>query len=67
MRVSCATAIALQVSVVGGLAYMSCRNKGLRIVDVSDPTAPVEIGSFNTPGPGFVYDVSVVGGLAYVA
>jgi hypothetical protein len=38
---------------------------GLRVIDVSNPAAPVELGSFITPG--FATGVEVVGGLAYVA
>jgi hypothetical protein len=37
----------------------------LRVVDVSDPTAPVEVGSYNTPGEA--RGVAVVGQYAYVA
>ncbi len=38
---------------------------GLRVIDVSNPAAPVEIGALDTPD--CAYDVEVVGDLAYVA
>jgi hypothetical protein len=38
---------------------------GLRVIDVSNPAAPVEVGSIDTPD--LACDVSVVGGLTYVA
>ena len=56
---------AFGVSVVGGLAYVADGSSGLRVIDVSNPAAPVEVGSIDTPD--FAYGVSVVGGLAYVA
>ena len=33
---------------VGGLAYV-VGSTGLRIIDVSNPAAPVQLGAFNTP------------------
>lgn len=47
------------------LAYLSAGFDGLRIVDVLDPYAPVEIGTADTPGES--YDVAVAGGFAYLA
>jgi parallel beta-helix repeat protein len=38
---------------------------GLRILDVSTPSAPVEVGFYNTPG--FATNVAVLGNYAYVA
>jgi hypothetical protein len=55
----------LDVEVVGGLAYVADFDSGLRVIDVSDATAPVELGALDTPG--LALDVEVVGGLAYVA
>ena len=45
----------------------NCEEKevGLRIVDISDPAAPSESGSYDTPG--FAYGVVVVGNIAHVA
>jgi hypothetical protein len=63
--------LARDVEVVDGLAYVV--NKGLpegpahlRVIDVSDPHAPVEVGSLELPFPGDP-QVEVEGGLAYVA
>ena len=56
---------AFGVKVVGTLAYVADHSSGLRILDVSNPAAPVEVGSYATPG--YAFDVEVVGSLAYVA
>jgi hypothetical protein len=53
------------VQVHEGFAYLAAGAAGLRIIDVSDPTAPVELSVFDTPS--FATDVDVVGGVAYVA
>ncbi len=53
------------MSVVGGLAYVAEGAGGLRVIDVSDPAVPGEVGWFDTSG--YAQGVSVVGGLAYVA
>jgi hypothetical protein len=59
------------VVVVDGIAYVAGGgtsdpgDSGLRVIDVSDPTAPIEIGAVNTPGNANM--VVVVDGLAYVA
>ena len=62
------TGTANHVDVVGGLAYVTdgCSSAvgGLRILDVSNPAAPVQLGSLDT---GDAQAVQVVGGLAYVA
>ena len=55
---------AQQVEVVDGLAYLADGFSGLRIIDVSNPAAPLEVGHIDTPGRA--EDVAVVGG-AYVA
>jgi hypothetical protein len=51
--------------VVGDLAYVADDRSGLRVIDVSNPAFPAEIGALDTPGN--VNDVEVVGDLAYVA
>ncbi|NRA00125.1 MAG: hypothetical protein HRU01_26785, partial [Myxococcales bacterium] len=56
---------ASDVEVVGGLAYVADGSSGLRVIDVSNPAAPVELGALDTPGGAL--NVEVVGGLAYVA
>jgi hypothetical protein len=48
-----------------GLAFIAARDKGLLIVDISNPRAPVLKGSFDTPGEAL--EVVVLGDTAYVA
>ena len=65
------------VFVSGGLAFVAFTYSGLQIVDVSDPTAPVEVGSLVSPRVPVVSraedfldtarGVFVSGGLAFVA
>jgi len=50
---------------VGGLAYVADDVAGVRVIDVSDPTAPFELGGV-TKG-GVALGVAVVDGLTYVA
>jgi hypothetical protein len=53
------------VTLAGSLLYVSDVTSGLRIVDVSDPEHPLEVGSLDTPGRA--YGVALQGSLAYVA
>jgi hypothetical protein len=53
------------IEVVYGMAYVAAGASGLRLIDVSNPTAPVEVGGINTPGSA--RNVAVWGRLAYVA
>jgi hypothetical protein len=53
------------VAVVGGLAYLADDLSGLRVIDVSDPTAPAEVGSIAFPFLG-LSDIEVLDGRAYV-
>jgi hypothetical protein len=53
------------VDLVGTLAYVASGDAGLRVIDVSNPDAPAEIGFFDTPD--FAAGIDVVAGLAYVA
>jgi len=46
-------------------AYVAAGNGGLRVVDVSDPAAPTEVGSYDPPGRARA--VAVQGNYAYVA
>jgi hypothetical protein len=46
-------------------AYVADSFGGLRILDVSVPAAPVEVGFYETPG--YAYGVAVNGSRAYVA
>lgn len=59
------TGPATRVAVVGSHAYVVDADWGLHIVDVSDPTAPLEVGHYDTPG-GDAVGVTVVGSYAYV-
>ena len=54
------------VEVVGDLAYVVDYYSGLRVIDVSDPASPVELGALDTLG-SVARDVAVVGDLAYLA
>lgn len=41
--------IARDVEVVGDLAYVTDHISELRVIDVSNPASPVEIGALDTP------------------
>jgi len=56
---------ALGLDVVGEFAYVADGPAGLRIIDLSAPDAPVEVGSLALPD--WTQGVTVVGHLAYVA
>ena len=56
---------AVGVAVVGSVASVADFESGLRLIDVSRPSAPEEIGSILTADAALA--VSVLGGLAYVA
>jgi hypothetical protein len=51
--------------VSGNFVYVAALENGLRIVDVSNPTSPTEVGFFATPGPA--RNVAVNGNYAYVS
>jgi hypothetical protein len=55
---------AADVEVVGSRAYVADWDMGLRIIDISDPTQPNELGFFDTSG--LAQGVFVAGDLAYV-
>jgi hypothetical protein len=57
--------VVLGLAVAGSYAYVADRDAGLRVVDVSDPDAPVEIGFYDTPGSAS--GVALIGSYAYVA
>ena len=38
------------VAVAAGYVYLAAGTAGLRVIDVSDPVAPVQIGTYGTPG-----------------
>ncbi|MHA2296869.1 MAG: LVIVD repeat-containing protein [Candidatus Hodarchaeales archaeon] len=54
-----------KMDVIDDIVYLACDVGGLRVLNVSDPTRPVEIGQYYDGGRA--YDVQVVGNLAYVA
>ena len=53
------------MTVTGSHAYVADHSSGLRVIDVSTPSAPVEVGFLDTPA--FASGVTVVGGYAFVA
>ncbi len=53
------------VAVAGDYAYVADGGAGLRIVDVSHPAAPAEVGFYDTSG--FAGGVAVAGNYIYVA
>lgn len=55
----------VNIFTAGNYAYIACRGTGIEIVDVSSPSSPAKVGSYNTPGQA--YDVYVAGTIAYVA
>ncbi|MCP4540848.1 MAG: hypothetical protein GY832_27240 [Chloroflexi bacterium] len=53
------------VAVEGDYAYVAAGEQGLRVVDVSNPAIPTEVGFYNTPGDA--HAVTVADGYVYVA
>ena len=53
------------VAVVEGYAYVADGQAGLRVINVSNPAMPTEVGGYDTPG--WAYSVAVAGTYAYVA
>ena len=54
------------VVVSGDHAYVAAGESGLRVIDVSDRSAPVEVGAFSQPWLDDVSDVKVSGDHAFV-
>ncbi len=65
-RLHPATGHATAVAVAGHYAYLSTTLGGLRVIDVTTPSAPVEVG-FLRPSGGSASDVAVAGRLALLA
>lgn len=63
----CNTWDALGVYVSGSYAYVADGDSGLRIIDVSNPTSPQEVGSYVVPGYAYALGVYGSGPYAYVA
>jgi len=57
--------IARDVEIADQFAYVAAQSAGLRIIDISNPSAPLEVAIVDTPGTAV--GVEVVGGFAYVA
>ncbi|MFZ2725664.1 MAG: hypothetical protein WAX77_05405 [Methylococcaceae bacterium] len=57
---------ARDVQVIGSRAYLADGYAGLDIIDISDPSAPYLIGSYENTA-GTAYSVDVVGHIAYIA
>lgn len=53
------------VVAANGYVYVAAGTAGLRVVDISDPAAPIETGFYDTPGRAD--NLAVVGHYAYVA
>lgn len=53
------------LAVVGSHAYIAAGLAGLRVIDIADPTAPTEIGFYDTPGD--TWGVAVGEDRVYVA
>ena len=53
------------LALLGERAYVAAGSGKLRILDISDPANPVELGSFD-PGSGPTLGVQAFGGIAYV-
>ncbi|MGD8805154.1 MAG: PKD domain-containing protein, partial [Chloroflexota bacterium] len=52
------------IDVTGGHAYVADWNAGLRVIDVSNPAAPVEVSHLDTPE--FALGIDVAGSYAFV-
>jgi hypothetical protein len=55
----------LGVAVSGNYAYVACGGAGLKVVDISIPSLPVIVGTYDTPG--WAQAVAISGNYAFVA
>jgi len=53
------------IAMQGDYAYVAAGNSGLRILDVTDPARPVEVGFISTPG--FAQGITIAEEYAYIA
>jgi hypothetical protein len=53
------------IAISGTLAYVAAGGAGLRVVDVSNPALPIEIGAWDSRG--YAQGVAVAGAIAYLA
>src|SRR3989304_1576552 len=58
---------AQQIFVSGNYAYTTVNSDILQIFDISNPSAPIALGSYDALAPGMALDVAVSGNYAYVA
>jgi hypothetical protein len=56
---------AIDVAPAGNSAHVAAAGRGLRIIDVSDPSAPAVVGFYDTAG--YARGVALGGDYAYVA
>ena len=49
------------------LVFVANSTRGLKVIDVSDATKPVQVGAMTIPGSGGARDVAVKDGVVYVA
>ncbi|MFX0094120.1 MAG: LVIVD repeat-containing protein, partial [Candidatus Hodarchaeota archaeon] len=54
-----------KLQVIGNTAYMACDEEGFKIMDVTDPLSPIEIGSYSDGGR--TMDIHVTGTIAIVS
>ncbi|RKZ12575.1 hypothetical protein DRQ53_14615, partial [bacterium] len=54
------------IDVEGDYAFVTQKYDGLKIFDISDPTAPLLVGTYESPSGDFMYCVTVRGNFAYV-
>ena len=56
------------ISVAGDYVYIAAGNAGLRVIDVSEPVQPIEVGAYEMAGEWeYANDVAVSDGYVYVA
>lgn len=53
------------IAVKGTLAYVAAGGAGLRVIDISDPVHPTELGAWDSPG--YAEGVTVAGSIVYLA
>lgn len=60
---------ATNLAKVGDLVYVATGDNdgSLRVIDVTNPALPTQVGLVNIPFPERAYDISIVGNYAYVA
>lgn len=64
---SATTDAAVAVDVAGDYAYIADRDGGLQIFNISDPSNPFHVGSFDFNQQGIAQGIDVVGNLAFLA